>query len=111
MSTKREEKWIEARRRALADIARTTDEEDARITAAAEADPDARPLTDEMWAKAMTWEEAQKRRRSECAPQKAPPKQLVSLRLDRDVLTHFRKTGPGWQARINEALRKVAGLT
>jgi uncharacterized protein (DUF4415 family) len=43
-------------------------------------------------------------------PQKAPTKQLVSLRLDRDVLAHFRATGPGWQARINETLRKAAGV-
>jgi hypothetical protein len=25
-------------------------------------------------------------------------------------LEYFRKTGPGWQSRINEALRKAAGL-
>jgi uncharacterized protein (DUF4415 family) len=37
-------------------------------------------------------------------------KELVSLRLDRDVLEHFQDEGPGWQERINEALRKVAGL-
>jgi uncharacterized protein (DUF4415 family) len=30
--------------------------------------------------------------------------------LDADVLEYFRKTGPGWQSRINEALRKAAGL-
>ena len=111
MSKNREQKWVEARRRALADIARTSDEEDARITAAALADPDAQPLTDEMWAKAMTWEEAEKRRRGQRGPQKAPTKQLVSLRLDPDVLAHFRATGPGWQSRINAALRKAAGLT
>ena len=110
MSKTRHDKWAEARRRALADIARTTDEEDARITAAALADPDAQPLTDEMWAKAMTWEERQKRRRGERGPQRAPTKQLVSLRLDPDVLAHFRATGPGWQGRINAALRKAAGL-
>jgi uncharacterized protein (DUF4415 family) len=110
MSRNREEKWVEARRRALADIARTSDEEDARITAAALADPDAQPLTEEMWAKAMTSEEAEKRRRGQRGRQKAPTKQLVSLRIDRDVLAYFRKTGPGWQARINAALRKVAGL-
>jgi uncharacterized protein (DUF4415 family) len=34
----------------------------------------------------------------------------VNLRLDPDVLAHFRATGPGWQSRINEALRKAAGL-
>ena len=37
-------------------------------------------------------------------------KETVSLRLDRDVLEHFQDDGPGWQERINEALRKVAGL-
>jgi uncharacterized protein (DUF4415 family) len=47
----------------------------------------------------------------------APPKQaalpgvkeLVSLRIDQDVLEHFQEGGPGWQDRINEALRKAAG--
>ncbi|MEO7222652.1 MAG: BrnA antitoxin family protein [Devosia sp.] len=39
-----------------------------------------------------------------------PGKETVSLRLDRDVLAHFQVDGPGWQDRINEALRKVAGL-
>jgi uncharacterized protein (DUF4415 family) len=37
-------------------------------------------------------------------------KETVSLRLDRDVLAHFQDDGPGWQDRINEALRKAAGL-
>jgi uncharacterized protein (DUF4415 family) len=36
-------------------------------------------------------------------------KELVSLRIDRDVLDFFQEDGPGWQDRINEALRKVAG--
>jgi uncharacterized protein (DUF4415 family) len=36
-------------------------------------------------------------------------KELVSLRIDRDVLEHFQEQGPGWQDRINEALRKAAG--
>jgi uncharacterized protein (DUF4415 family) len=53
-------------------------------------------------------------------PLEAPPKipkipsvpnskELVSLRIDRDVLEHFQESGPGWQDRINEALRKAAG--
>lgn len=37
-------------------------------------------------------------------------KRLVSLRLDQAVIDHFRAEGPGWQSRLNEALRKVAGL-
>jgi uncharacterized protein (DUF4415 family) len=37
-------------------------------------------------------------------------KELVSLRIDRDILEHFQDAGPGWQDRINEALRKAAGI-
>jgi uncharacterized protein (DUF4415 family) len=37
-------------------------------------------------------------------------KEMISLRLDKDVLEHFQEDGPGWQDRINAALRKVAGL-
>ena len=48
-----------------------------------------------------------KRRPGERGPQKAPTKQQVTLRLDRDVVERFRSTGPGWQCRINEALRKA----
>jgi uncharacterized protein (DUF4415 family) len=40
---------------------------------------------------------------------KGSDKQMVSLRLDKDILERFRATGPGWQSRINDALRKVAG--
>jgi uncharacterized protein (DUF4415 family) len=34
-------------------------------------------------------------------------KQAVSLRLDRDVVEKFKATGPGWQSRINEALKRA----
>jgi uncharacterized protein (DUF4415 family) len=40
--------------------------------------------------------------------QKAPTKQLISIRLDRDVIETFRATGDGWQARMNAALRAQA---
>ena len=51
-------------------------------------------------------------------PAAAPPKptalpgakETVSLRIDRDVLDFFQADGPGWQERINAALRKSAGL-
>jgi len=47
----------------------------------------------------------------------APPKttavpgirEQVTLRIDQDVLEYFQDGGPGWQDRINEALRKAAG--
>ncbi|ADH91578.1 conserved hypothetical protein [Ancylobacter novellus DSM 506] len=44
------------------------------------------------------------------APQLPGAKEMVSIRLDRDVLDHFQDDGPGWQDRINAALRKAAGL-
>jgi len=37
-------------------------------------------------------------------------KESVTLRLDKDVLDRFRADGPGWQTRINEAVRKAVGL-
>jgi len=47
----------------------------------------------------------------------APPKaaaipgarEQVALRIDKDVLDYFQEGGPGWQDRINAALRKAAG--
>ncbi|WP_027583778.1 BrnA antitoxin family protein [Bradyrhizobium sp. Ai1a-2] len=36
-------------------------------------------------------------------------KEQVTLRIDQDVLEWFQGSGPGWQDRINEALRKAAG--
>ncbi|MGO4263862.1 BrnA antitoxin family protein [Bosea sp. 2KB_26] len=55
------------------------------------------------------------------AAPKAPPviekrpalpgaKEMVTLRIDRDVLDHFQSGGPGWQDRVNDALRQAAGL-
>lgn len=49
------------------------------------------------------------------SPAKAPApvpgvKENVSLRIDQDVLHHFQADGPGWQDRVNAALRKAAGL-
>lgn len=43
------------------------------------------------------------------APSIPGAKEMVSLRIDRDVLDHFQDGGPGWQERINDALRKAAG--
>jgi uncharacterized protein (DUF4415 family) len=36
-------------------------------------------------------------------------KEMVSLRIDREILDYFQEAGPGWQDRIVEALRKAAG--
>ena len=56
-------------------------------------------------------------KRSTTKVPEAPPKkaalrgvrELVSLRIDQDVLEYFQADGPGWQDRINDALRKAAG--
>jgi len=43
-------------------------------------------------------------------PQKASTKVAVSIRLSAEVIAHFKAGGPGWQSRIDEALRKMAGV-
>jgi uncharacterized protein (DUF4415 family) len=87
----------DARRRALASLESMTDEEDAAVRAAALADPDAQPLPD-----------ALPPRRGR--PRGENPKLHIPLRIDADVVDRFKAAGPGWQSRMNEALRKAAGL-
>ncbi len=89
-----------------------TDEDEARIQAGIAADPDNPETTEDEARGARPFREAFPEmaaglRRSR-GPQKAPTKQLVSLRLDQDVLEQFRATGPGWQSRMNDALRRAA---
>ena len=52
-----------------------------------------------------------RRYRGQRGPQKADTKELISLRVDRDVVDAFRATGRGWQTRANEALRAYAKKT
>jgi uncharacterized protein (DUF4415 family) len=40
-------------------------------------------------------------------PQKAPKKVPVSIRLSPIVVSHFRRQGPGWQARIDAVLTRI----
>lgn len=37
-------------------------------------------------------------------------KEQVALRIDKDVLARFRADGPGWQTRMNDALRAAVGM-
>ena len=68
-------------------------------------DPDDAPELTEAWfAKAALMESEQPVDRDGIT------KEQVTLRIDQDVIGHFRAAGPGWQARINAALRKLAGL-
>ncbi len=47
------------------------------------------------------------RKVGERGPQKTPTKQLVSLRLSPEVLAHYKASGPGWQTRIDQALKRA----
>jgi len=79
-----------------------TMDEDAAIDAGIAADPD----TADVSAKDFANLRPVRRGR----PKLDHAKQAVKLRLDADLLEHLRASGPGWQSRVNEALRKVAGL-
>lgn len=39
-------------------------------------------------------------------PPPAAPKEHVNIRLDADIVQSFRRTGDGWQTRLNNALRE-----
>ena len=71
----------------------------------------ARRPTDPREAAEAAFKAATTRRPEEPAKAPALPgsKEMVSLRIDRDVLDYFQADGPGWQERINAALRKAAG--
>lgn len=43
-------------------------------------------------------------------PRLERPKRQVTLRLDGEVVDRFRAEGPGWQSRMNAALRRAVGL-
>jgi len=74
-------------------------EEDAAITAAAMANPDARPFTDEEWEAVKPFVRVGR-------PRKDAPKVFTGIRLDADVLAAFKASGKGWQTRLNAALRE-----
>jgi uncharacterized protein (DUF4415 family) len=91
-----------------------SDEEEARIQKMIASDPDHAEWSSEDFANAKPFADAfpalaeKMRKASGGRPKSDNPKVAVSLRLDRDVIEKFRATGPGWQTRINEALRRAA---
>ena len=71
-------------------------------------DPDDAPELDDEWfdrATLMIGRQVIRRGRPPGAT-----KTQVALRIDNEVLAAFRAGGPGWQSRMNEALRKAAGV-
>ena len=78
------------------------------VTASSWVDPDDAPELDDDW-----FDRAEIRIGDKVIRRGRPPgstKTQVSLRLDQDVLAAFRAGGPGWQSRMNAALRKAAGV-
>jgi uncharacterized protein (DUF4415 family) len=75
-----------------------------------DADGEVRELLDDDLARMKRFDELppalQNKLRKGRGPQKAPTKELISLRVSRDVLGRFRETGEGWQTRMDEALRE-----
>ena len=87
-----------------------TEDEDAAIEAAVASDPDAQVWDDDApWVSAsdMHPEMIESWRRTR-GRQKLPTKEMITIRLDADVVDYFRATGKGWQGRVNEALRRAA---
>jgi len=71
-------------------------------------DPDDAPELDDDWFDRATFKIGDKVIRP--GRPRGSAKRAVSLRLDQAVIDHFRAGGPGWQSRMNAALRKAAGL-
>lgn len=90
-----------------------TEEQIQRMIAS---DPDAPEATADQIAQAKPFTEAfpaladAMRRNVGGRPKAENPKVAVSLRLDQDVVARFKASGPGWQTRMNTALRDAAGL-
>lgn len=95
------------------DLILPTPDEDATINAGIAIDPDAREWSADDFRRAVPAGEAipklvaeYKRFRGQ---QKKPTKEQISVRLDADVLAQLRSTGPGWQTRMSDIIRR--GLT
>lgn len=79
-------------------------------------DPDAPEASDEQLAQAKPFGEVfpaladAMRKNVGGRPKSQNPKVAVSLRLDQEIVARFKKTGPGWQTRMNDALREAVGL-
>jgi uncharacterized protein (DUF4415 family) len=88
-----------------------TPEEDAAITAAALADPDAQPMSDAQLARLKPAREALSPalvaalpKLKGGRPKSENPKVFTGIRLSPEVAEAFRATGKGWQTRMNAAL-------
>ncbi|HEY1363679.1 MAG TPA: BrnA antitoxin family protein [Xanthobacteraceae bacterium] len=90
-----------------------SDAQEARIQSGIANDPDNPEWTPRDFRRAKPFSKAFPRlaeSRRMRGSQKQPTKVAVSLRLTREVVERFKADGPGWQTRMDEALKKAAGL-
>ena len=96
-----------------------TEEEDAEITAAAEADPDTWILSDAELAElrpaaevhpdlVAAYKNGTLRISWETLANMRGPKREVTLSLDAGLVTYFTQSGDGWEQRLNDMLRGLA---
>ncbi len=86
-----------------------TEDEDAAIEAGIAVDPDAsdggysdpRPAGEVHPEMVRQWKRTKGRKNP-------PAKEIITLRLDSDVLDYFRASGKGWQSRVSDILRQAA---
>ncbi|MDX0524815.1 hypothetical protein GOC82_28695 [Sinorhizobium medicae] len=97
-------------------VRRLSDREEAEIQRKIASDPDAPEATDAQLAQARPFAEAfpdlaESIKRSRGRPAVDKPRQQISIRLDPDIIEHYKRNcGKGWQSRLNDDLRKVVGL-
>uniref|UniRef100_UPI003100D3B7 BrnA antitoxin family protein n=1 Tax=Neorhizobium sp. EC2-8 TaxID=3129230 RepID=UPI003100D3B7 len=95
-----------------------TDEEEAEIQRMIASDSDNPEWTDKELADARPFREVFPDLAAnidrEIAKRGRPPlektKQPVTIRLDPDLVEHYKASGKGWQSRMNDDLRKAAGI-
>jgi uncharacterized protein (DUF4415 family) len=80
-------------------VAMPSVEEDKAITAAAQSDPDAKPLTPKQLRSMVPLRSIRGR------PKSPNRKLLVSVRYSPEVVAYFKATGEGWQSRMDGVLR------
>jgi uncharacterized protein (DUF4415 family) len=111
-------KFRDAAKRAKKSLKTMTDEDDAAATAAAKdenadaelVEADDRRVSPRARAAAEKYGIGTVVVRSRGRPRMEHPKENVSMRLDADLLDALRTSGPGWQTRANDMLRKAVGL-
>ena len=62
-------------------------------------DPDNAQAVDDFWSQATL-------KRGRGRPSLAQKRPTLNMRIDADLLEAFKATGPGWQTRIHDILRK-----